>query len=500
LQVASLVTPRQGAARRIALVGWLSVGALIAMDVAGRLVHAWWWAQGGVFALCAVAIYLVGRPMHGVADPSSVQLRRLGGVALGAWALLTLSLAVAERVPGLDRAALDDAAIVWYVLLALLLVLVPLLSRSQAFAREFALLAAISAVATSLDLLFASYFSFGRFASLTLALFLSLAVYSGARHWILSRFLDTRRLTTERMFEQLYRIAREAEINPHRVPPLLLRLLTDLFEPLQAEPVEGTLMSTRVMDTGSTLLVPVPLAGGGQRSPSGTIRLRFAQRGRREFTLEDARLTDRIVEQLRRVVAFDRAVEQGRTEERLRLAQDLHDDIGARLLTLMYKAQSPEMEEYVRHTLKDLKTLTRGLAASSHPLSHAAAEWKSDLTQRLTAADIELGWTSVADRELLLTVVQWSALTRILRELVSNAIAHARARRVEVAVQLAGDRLSLSVSDNGHGRKPDQWSHGLGLGGVRKRVKQLGGEVEWRDAEPSGVVCRVRIRLQRAHE
>jgi hypothetical protein len=32
------------------------------------------------------------------------------------------------------------------------------------------------------------------------------------------------------------------------------------------------------------------------------------------------------------------------------------------------------------------------------------------------------------------------------------------------------------------------------LGGVRKRVKQLGGEVEWIELEPRGIGCRVRIR------
>jgi signal transduction histidine kinase len=32
------------------------------------------------------------------------------------------------------------------------------------------------------------------------------------------------------------------------------------------------------------------------------------------------------------------------------------------------------------------------------------------------------------------------------------------------------------------------------LGGVRKRVKQLGGEVEWREVEPRGISCRVTIR------
>jgi len=160
----------------------------------------------------------------------------------------------------------------------------------------------------------------------------------------------------------------------------------------------------------------------------------------------------------------------------------------------MYKAQSPEMEEYVRHTLQDLKTLTRGLAAPNHRLSHAAAEWKSDLAQRLTAAHVQLDWNFESDEDILLSVVQWSALTRVLRELVSNAIAHARATRVDVEFSLRSGRLELIVGDNGEGRNPRAWSHGLGLGGVRKRVKQLGGEVEWRELEPRGIVCQVTLR------
>ena len=223
------------------------------------------------------------------------------------------------------------------------------------------------------------------------------------------------------------------------------------------------------------------------------MKIRFAHRGRRLFTQEDARLTDRIVEQLRRAVAFDKAVEQGRSEERLRLAQDLHDDIGARLLTLMYKAQTPEMEEYLRHTLQDLKTLTRGLAASNHRLSHAAAEWKADLTQRLTAAQVQLDWSCTIDNDVLLTVVQWSALTRVLRELVSNAISHAQASRVSLELTLEAGQLRVTVTDDGTGRNPRAWSHGLGLGGVRKRVKQLGGEVEWQEVSPRGIRCAVTI-------
>jgi signal transduction histidine kinase len=151
------------------------------------------------------------------------------------------------------------------------------------------------------------------------------------------------------------------------------------------------------------------------------------------------------------------------------------------------------MEDYLRHTLQDLKTLTRGLAAPSHRLSHAAAEWKTDITQRLTAAHCDLAWSFSFDRDMMLSVVQWSALTRVLRELVSNAIAHAQASQVDIDFTLQDERLVLTISDNGVGRNPHAWSHGLGLGGVRKRVKQLGGEVEWAENAPIGIVCRVRI-------
>ena len=221
--------------------------------------------------------------------------------------------------------------------------------------------------------------------------------------------------------------------------------------------------------------------------------LRYARRGQRIFTREDARLADRVVEQLRRAVAYDLAVERGRSEERQRIAQDLHDDIGARLLTLMYQAPNPEVEDYVRQTLKDLKTLTRGLAAGEHLLSHALAEWKADLAQRLAAARVELDWSARFDDDLHLNMVQWSAITRVLRELVSNTLHHGRATQVNVRLSLTAQALHLVVTDDGVGGDPQAWSQGLGLGGVRKRVKLLGGQVQWRQGEPRGIVCEVHV-------
>jgi signal transduction histidine kinase len=477
----------------LALLGWAAAFALVGALAAGALDHVWWWTQGAVIGMSLLAIGLLSWSYQIEPHPFALVLRRFGIVTAATWTLLTVALAAADGRSGMPHNIADIGSTIWYVFLGSLLMLVPFLAKSQNFMREFALLAAISTVATSLDLLFVAVFSLGPFAALSLSLFVSLAVYSGVRQWVLNHLRGSSMLTTERTFEQLYRIAREVEAQPERTAALLAQLLGDLFEPLEVNVVDRRTGTSRVAGDGSSMLVPVPQLGG-DTTPRGAVMIRFAQRGRRLFTSEDARLTDRIVEQLRRAVRFDKAVEQGRSEERLRLAQDLHDDIGARLLTLMYKAQSPEMEDYVRHTLQDLKTLTRGLAASNHRLSHAAAEWKSDLAHRLTAAHVELRWTFAFDEDILLTVVHWSALTRVMRELVSNVIAHSQAQRLDINFQLESDRIELTISDDGVGRNPRAWSHGLGLGGVRKRVKQLGGEVEWREIAPRGISCRVIIR------
>jgi len=89
--------------------------------------------------------------------------------------------------------------------------------------------------------------------------------------------------------------------------------------------------------------------------------------------------------------------------------------------------------------------------------------------------------------------VEWSSLTRIVRELVSNVIAHAKASQAHIYLRLEEGQLFISCTDDGQGKDPSTWSRGLGVGGIRKRVRLLGGEVQWREHTPQGIVCDVYI-------
>jgi signal transduction histidine kinase len=483
--------------RRQAITSGLWAGAgLGTLGVAsGVLVPAWPWSQALFVTLALLALAAVQGPRPTPPDPRRAVWRRLALTSLATWLLASAAVALTASQPDVAHAVAMGASVAWYLFMASLLLLAPFIARSRQLLRETALLAGISTVAASLDLLFVAFFSLNATASLAVVVFSALAVYAFARQRILDRLLGRRLLATERIFELLYRAARDVQLRPERHDQRLAELLRELFEPLAIKRAATVPREARVDAGGSELLVPVRGERDGREGsrPGLALRLQLAERGRRLFLPEDARLADRVVEQLRRAVAYDRAVERGRHEERQRLAQDLHDDIGARLLTLMYQAPTPELEDYIRHTLQDLKTLTRGLAVAEHRLGHAAAEWKADLTQRLAAARATLGWDCRVDDSAVLTVVQWSALTRVLRELVTNALFHGHASRVEVLIVVEGARLQLRVADDGEGRNPAAWAHGLGLGGVRKRVKQMGGQVEWREQQPRGIVCEVRV-------
>lgn len=483
---------RQPGARLLGVAVWAVAWAWACLVWLSPPSGLWWWAQGVALASAAAGWWLAGRSRRIEPNPFALLIQRLtGGVAASMLAVTGL-VALASAWPDTASQADTLGAWAWSVVPSALLLLAPFISRSRQMLLNAALLTTAAALAVASHSLIMGWLSLGPASAGALAAGSGLAVVGLVRRWTRRPGRDTSGLDAERAFEQIYRAARDLQAQPGRYRQLLSQLLRDLFEPRDVLPGQRDLAQSRVVGAGAAL--EVPLRGSSRQGQAGpTLLLRFAGGGRRLFTDDDARLADRVVERLRRAAAYDRAVERGRSEERQRIAQDLHDDIGARLLTLMYQAQTPAMEEYIRLTLKDLKTLTRGLAAGEHRLSHAAGEWKADLDQRLAAAQVQLLWTFSHDRDVALTMVQWSALTRVLRELVSNALQHARASVVSIQISLEGPVLLLRVADNGCGSAPESWSHGLGLGGVRKRVKLIGGQVRWHQQVPQGIVCEVQL-------
>ena len=486
--------------RRSRTWAWLAL-VLLALLLGLRLLpQVWWWTQSGVQLALTAAMLTQYRSQQQQPHPWTTLLSHFTLPALLIWPLITLAQIGGLDVPTEAQDMREMAPHLWSAALSALFLALPFMTRSQRTAREIVLWSALSLGCLAGALLWTALRAAMPWSVLWLDLLAVLVLGSVARWWMSHHVFERPAVRETQLFDALYRAIRLLDSQPLQAQSALMALLSNIFAPLKVEQLDRQLSRSVILADGACLLIPFPDLHPSDTGPglrNSSLMLHGSQSGRRLFTPEDAHLADLIVEQIQRAVQFEKAVEQGRNEERMRLAHDLHDDIGARLLTLMYKATTPEMEDYVRHTLKDLKTLTRGLSAGDRNLSGACAEWKTDMAQRLTAVDCDLQWSASWDQDQELSVVHWSAVTRILRELVSNAIAHAHATVVRIELNLELGQLMLRVQDNGNGKSPELWSHGLGLSGVRKRVKQLGGSVQWKSVQDVGILCEIRVTLRK---
>jgi signal transduction histidine kinase len=89
------------------------------------------------------------------------------------------------------------------------------------------------------------------------------------------------------------------------------------------------------------------------------------------------------------------------------------------------------------------------------------------------------------------------ALFRIAQEAVNNAVKHARAKRVRIALSAGGATVRLTVVDDGVGFDParDIRAGGLGLTSMRERASALGGRIRIETSPGAGTRVEVTVPL-----
>lgn len=188
-------------------------------------------------------------------------------------------------------------------------------------------------------------------------------------------------------------------------------------------------------------------------------------------------------------------------QDRDRIARDLHDLVIQRLfaigLTLQgasRRAVRPEVSERLEGAVAELDQTIRDIRATIFQLRHRAGEgsFRADLRQLIDSYAPTLGFApvvrltgpvdSVTGDEVQAQVLM------VVREALSNVARHARATSATVEVEATSDRFSVVVRDDGVGVGPGAVESGLG--NVRARAAEHGGEVELAWAEPHGTVLR----------
>lgn len=265
------------------------------------------------------------------------------------------------------------------------------------------------------------------------------------------------------------------------------RVLTGVFNPLNSRQVPP-LERPALAEQGAALRVPVPGAKYG-------LELVYGQRGGRLFGCRDLELVSAMLAVTVQAVQVHGARKAGAQEERRRIMRDLHDDVGARILSLIHGATEPRQEALARAALHALRESIYALDEDMRVnLCDAAQEWRLEVKERVQDLPLQLGWRAAAlPAELSLTARQSINLKRILQEAISNALSHSRPRRLEVSLGVEGDRLRLEVSNDGLAEPAREGDlPGRGLHNMRTRAAELAGELETGRSE---VGYRVRLSV-----
>jgi signal transduction histidine kinase len=136
-----------------------------------------------------------------------------------------------------------------------------------------------------------------------------------------------------------------------------------------------------------------------------------------------------------------------------------------------------DLEAQLGELHRDLRDLAHSLeprALLAEPLPNAVARELAAFERR---ADVRTSLSLDGSFEAL-TDSQQIALLRVLQEALSNARRHSGARSVAVAVADDGAAARLEVTDDGKGFEPKTSEEGLGLAGMRERIRLLGGTLD----------------------
>lgn len=169
-------------------------------------------------------------------------------------------------------------------------------------------------------------------------------------------------------------------------------------------------------------------------------------------------------------------------EERHRLLANLHDDIGAKLTTLVHALEKPEHADLVRAVVQDFRDIVSRTQQDACTLLEALGQMREETEQRLDAVNSVLDWQQASDLpDPPLDEAQVLHLFRIARETVTNALRHGHARHIRVRIRAIADHLLLDFTDDGPGLRPNIPRAGLGRGtsSMRDRAEQLSGTIDW---------------------
>jgi signal transduction histidine kinase len=170
-------------------------------------------------------------------------------------------------------------------------------------------------------------------------------------------------------------------------------------------------------------------------------------------------------------------------EERTRVARELHDSVGQKLMLLTKKtktAGNPEMEFLASNTLEELRTISRGLHPATLERLGPTAAIKTMIDE--VDANTSIFFThEIEDIDTFLSKEASLHLYRIIQEVLNNMVKHAEAKAASVTIEKKKNTIEAIIMDNGKGFEHSEklkTSNSLGMKTLLERAKILHSKID----------------------
>jgi signal transduction histidine kinase len=207
---------------------------------------------------------------------------------------------------------------------------------------------------------------------------------------------------------------------------------------------------------------------------------------------------------------FAQRLIQSQESERKRIAADLHDSLGQKLLVIKNSAQLalkdierlPEVREqlervsgFASDSLEEIRQIARNLRPyqlDQIGLTKAIRSLVKDIEQS-SSLNVHL---ELENLDGVLAQDQEINFYRIVQEALNNIVRHAEATDVSLCIAIRGSELCMTITDNGKGFSKDRFRGGFGLSNLQERVQILAGTIEINSAPGTGTRLFARLPLQ----
>ncbi|MBQ4805111.1 tetratricopeptide repeat protein [Aquimarina sp. MMG015] len=194
---------------------------------------------------------------------------------------------------------------------------------------------------------------------------------------------------------------------------------------------------------------------------------------------------------------------EGQDKERKRIAQELHDSIGGNLAAI--KLQLNNSDQKNQNTLKAVNTqiddtyeLVRDLSHNLIPKKFSKNNFSDVLEEYFSniggASKLKTGFSVYPRRrvDLLEETLQVETF-KIIQELVTNSIKHAKASSIALQINLLDNELNILFEDDGVGFDVNKNTEGIGFRNIRSRLDKIDGTIDIDSRIKRGTIINIAI-------